>query len=150
VLLLEERGGILFSSDHILERITPNPTIHLEPYRGRRSGLGHYVASLARLRDLPVARVEPGHGAGFGGLAARIDEILRHHEERKRKIVGILAERGPRTVLEIALELWPDLPPYEHYMGSREVLGHLDLLIEANAVREEVGSRGAALFLTRT
>ena len=37
-LHLAESGGLLFSSDHVLERITPNPTVYIPPFRGRRTG----------------------------------------------------------------------------------------------------------------
>lgn len=134
-LLLEEGDGALFASDHILERITPNPTVYIPPYRGRRSGLADYVESLRRVRDQRVARVFPGHGPAFEGLARRVDEILEHHEHRKTKVIALLAE-GPATILELVYRVWPKLADAELYLACREIQGHLDLLIEEKRARE--------------
>jgi glyoxylase-like metal-dependent hydrolase (beta-lactamase superfamily II) len=140
VLLLEEEGGILFSNDHVLERITPNPTAYVPPRRGRRTGLADYVASLGRLRRVEAARVLPGHGRPFGGLARRIDEILEHHERRKERVIELLgaepAAPAGHSVLELALRLWPAIPATEYYLACREMLGHLEMLLEDGRARE--------------
>lgn len=132
-LHLAEDGGLLFANDHILERITPNPTVYMPPYRGRRTGLADYIASLGRLRGEAVARVLPGHGPPFGGLAARIDEILAHHEERKRCVLALCAA-GERSVIELALEHWPGLAVGQYYLACREMHGHLEVLEEEGKV----------------
>ncbi len=146
LLLPGEEGGFLFANDCVLERITPNPTAYVPPYRGRVTGLAHYVESLARLRALPAATVLPGHGPPFGGLARRCDEILAHHRERTEAVRALLARdgAGPRTVLELALDLWPSIPPAEYYLACREIHGHLDLLAEAGRARRELSEDGVA------
>jgi glyoxylase-like metal-dependent hydrolase (beta-lactamase superfamily II) len=137
-LFLDEKGGVLFSNDHVLERITPNPTVYLPPYRGQRTGLADYIASLRRLRGVPAATVLPGHGPPFFGLARRIDEILAHHCERKEAIAGILArDRRRWTVMELVLEHWPRLSPNQYYLACREMHGHLDLLEADGRLRRE-------------
>jgi glyoxylase-like metal-dependent hydrolase (beta-lactamase superfamily II) len=129
VLLLEtEAGGVLIAGDHILERITPNPTVYLEPWEGRWTGLAHYHESLAHVRDLPAALVLPGHGPSFAGLAARVDAILRAGRRRGEEIEAIVSTSRPLTVLEIALELWRDLPVHQHFLACREVEGHLEII----------------------
>ena len=138
-LYLDEEGGLLFSNDCILERITPNPTVYMPEYRGRRTGLADYIESLARLRALRVAKILPGHGPAFGGLERRIDEILRHHVERKEKIVEILrADAGRRAVIDLAIALWPSIEPTEYYLACREMHGHLELLEAEGRVRREM------------
>jgi len=140
-LALEGAGGLLLSGDHILERITPNPTVFYGLVRGRKSGLADYLASLRRVRDLAVARVVPGHGASFAGLAARVDTILGHHERRAAKVLSLLAGApAPPTTLELALLLWPTMPLHEHFLACREVEGHLDLWIEAGRARAVAGT----------
>jgi glyoxylase-like metal-dependent hydrolase (beta-lactamase superfamily II) len=137
-LLLEEAGGILFANDHVLERITPNPTVYMPPYRGRRTGLADYLESLRRLRGIEAARVLPGHGRPFGGLARRIDEIMAHHERRAGRVEELLPADAGKTVIELALELWPALPPAEYYLACREMNGHLELLEAAGRARCEL------------
>lgn len=142
-LLLEEDGGLLFANDHILERITPNPTAYMPPYRGRKTGLADYLASLLRLREIQAARVLPGHGPAFGGLARRIDEILAHHDVRSKKIAALLDAVEAKTTVALALELWPEIPPGEYYLACREMHGHLDILeAEKKAVCEMEGLVG--------
>lgn len=142
-LHLAESGGLLFANDHILERITPNPTVYMPPYRGRRTGLADYIASLERLRGLRAARILPGHGPAFGGLERRIEEILAHHRERKERIVEILrAEKGRRAVIDLALTLWPAIDPPEYYLACREMHGHLELLESEGRVRRRMAEGG--------
>jgi glyoxylase-like metal-dependent hydrolase (beta-lactamase superfamily II) len=147
-LHLEEGQGALFAADHILEHITPNPTVYIPPFRGRRSGLGDYIDSLARVRDLRAARILPGHDPAFGGLAARVDEILAHHEDRKRRIAAIVSGE-PLTVLDIVSRVWTDLSPDSWYLACREVQGHLDLLIADQLATESLEPMGLARFQAR-
>jgi len=136
--------GLLFSTDHILETITPNPTVYTPPYRGRRTGLADYLESLDRLRGLPVRRLLPGHGRTFEGLEPRIDQILAHHKDRTERIVALLGP-GRATILDLASRLFGDLPPSEVYLACREVHGHLELLVESGRVQAK-DEDGAAFF----
>jgi glyoxylase-like metal-dependent hydrolase (beta-lactamase superfamily II) len=137
-LLWDEEARVLYSGDHVLERVTPNPNVYVPLYRGRWTGLAHYVASLEALRALPRdTTVHPGHGASFGDLHARIDETLEHHRARRDQVLAKL-EPGPRTVIEIAFEIWDDLGPRDVALAAREVHGHLDLLEEEGLVAREL------------
>ncbi|HEU5199414.1 MAG TPA: MBL fold metallo-hydrolase [Ktedonobacterales bacterium] len=80
--------GLLIAGDHILPRISPN--ISLYP-NSRPNPLQDYLASLAKVRDLPARLVLPGHGLPLSGLAARVDELARHHQERIEETMQIVA-----------------------------------------------------------
>ncbi|HEU5438109.1 MAG TPA: MBL fold metallo-hydrolase [Ktedonobacterales bacterium] len=84
--------GILVAGDHILPAITPN--IGWYPH-ARPDPLGDYYSSLANVRDLPAHLVLPGHGRPFADLAARVDALHAHHQERSEQIAGILAAPPP-------------------------------------------------------
>jgi glyoxylase-like metal-dependent hydrolase (beta-lactamase superfamily II) len=60
VCLYEPQAQVLISSDHVLERISPNIGLY-----ARQSGdpLEEYLRSLQLVRDVPVKLVLPGHGA---------------------------------------------------------------------------------------
>jgi len=143
IVVHDARRNILFSADHVLERVTPNPNIYAPAYRGHVNGLADYVASLEGLRSLPRdVLVCPGHGAPFRGLHARIDSILSHHRERLGQILRHLEDGRGRTVLEVAQRVWPELSVGDTGLACREVHGHLDLLERERSVAktEEKGA----------
>ena len=102
VCLYEPNEQILISSDHILERISPNIGLY-----ARQSGnpLGDYLDSLRRVRDLPVKLVLPGHGAPFSELSARVDTLIEHHEQRLQEILTMLASQEEQTAYDLASHL---------------------------------------------
>ena len=146
VVLHDEADNVLFSADHVLERVTPNPTVYIPPYRGKTTGLGDYLASLDRLRSLPEdVLVCPGHGRPFRGLNARLDEIRAHHDERARQILGLVEKREEATIVSLAREIWRGLKEAAVVLAAREVHGHLDLLEQQGLVSREERS-GAWIF----
>jgi glyoxylase-like metal-dependent hydrolase (beta-lactamase superfamily II) len=126
-------GDRLFSSDHLLQEITPNPSLYLPPYRGWRTGLRDYLQSL---RGLDYATVLPGHGAPFADAAGRAEAIERACDERRAAILGLLDGRG-LSVMQITANLWSGLDPLAFFLGGREVHGHLEILESRGRVRRE-------------
>jgi glyoxylase-like metal-dependent hydrolase (beta-lactamase superfamily II) len=88
--------------------------------------------------------VLPGHGEPIRDHRALIDERFAFHRRRAEKIHRLIAER-PRTAYEIAQELWGNIAVTQAYLTLSEVLGHVDLLLNAGRVRE-VDRAGTALF----
>jgi glyoxylase-like metal-dependent hydrolase (beta-lactamase superfamily II) len=146
-LFWDEHSGILIGGDHLLARISSNPLISrpldgagADPGDPARAGtrpraLVRYVESMRATRELPLRLVLPGHGPPITDHAALIDERLRMHERRARKILGILREQ-PLTAYEIALRMWGNVAVTQAYLTISEVLGHLDLLLDDGAVAE--------------
>lgn len=91
----EER--LLFAGDHVLPRISPNvsyiPGEDAEP-------LGSYLSALREIAEYPVRLVYPGHRDPFANLAERSAELIRHHEERLRKMAELL--KVPQTAYELS------------------------------------------------
>jgi glyoxylase-like metal-dependent hydrolase (beta-lactamase superfamily II) len=126
---------ILITGDHVLPRISPH--IGAGPYF--EDPLAEYLASLSRLRDLPVDLVLPSHGEPFPDLGARVDGILAHHAERNQRVLALLDV--PRTSFEVALGVFGELPPDNLLHALRESLAHLVYLAGVGAVaREERGA----------
>jgi glyoxylase-like metal-dependent hydrolase (beta-lactamase superfamily II) len=119
VVLYHAERRILVAGDHVLPRISPN--IGADLYA--EDPLSDYIASLGRLRELPVEVVLPSHGPCFGDLRGRIGEILAHHEARNRQILELLD--APRTGYEAAAALFGDLPADNFVHALREVRAHL-------------------------
>ena len=57
------------------------------------------------------------------------------HRRRAEKLAGLIAER-PRTAYELAQELWGNVAVTQAFLTLSEVVGHVDLLIDAGLVRE--------------
>ncbi len=132
VVLHHPGERLLIAGDHVLPRISPN--IGADLYA--ENPLADYLASLGRLRTLPVDLVLPSHGAPFADLAGRIDAILAHHDTRNAQVLDAL--HTPRTVLEVALALFPDLPPDHFLHAVREARAHLLYLAEVGLLDRDL------------
>jgi len=64
-----------------------------------------------------------------------IDERLRLHQRRAGKLYALIAEQ-PRTGHELAQALWGDVAVTQAFLTLSEVIGHVDLLVNAGYVRE--------------
>jgi glyoxylase-like metal-dependent hydrolase (beta-lactamase superfamily II) len=133
---------LLIGGDHLIGHISSNPLISRplggksgEPGDGRPRALLTYIRSLRETRAMPIDTVLPGHGDPVTGHAALIDERFALHERRAAKIAGLIAER-PMTAYEIAQSLWGNVAVTQAYLTLSEVLGHVDLLLERDEIRE--------------
>jgi glyoxylase-like metal-dependent hydrolase (beta-lactamase superfamily II) len=145
----DERSGELIAGDHLIKHISSNPLL-TRPVDGdedeRPKALVAYIASLRATQAMEVSVVMPGHGETFGEHRALIDERLRMHDRRARKLLGLVEER-PRTAYELAQELWGNVAVTQAYLTLSEVLGHMDLLVDDGQV-VEVEDDGVVRFAT--
>jgi glyoxylase-like metal-dependent hydrolase (beta-lactamase superfamily II) len=142
ICLYERAKKVLISGDHILSHITP--VIAFNPF-SRSNPLGDYIGSLNSLKRLDVELVLPGHGDCFVHFHRRIDELIQHHEERKKIILELLKD-GPKIAYEIASEItwmpekggvsWDKLDPWSHRLALMETLAHLKDLEEEGKVKK--------------
>jgi glyoxylase-like metal-dependent hydrolase (beta-lactamase superfamily II) len=135
----DQRRELLIAGDHLLARISSNPLVS-RPLSGDGDGtrpraLLQYIESLEATRELPAKLILPGHGDPIFEHAALIDERLRMHRRRARKILEILGG-GRLTAWEIALRMWGNAAVTQAFLTLSEVLGHLDLLTAEGRVRE--------------
>lgn len=151
-LFWDEGRGILFAADHLLAHISSNALVSRPLFEDggdpddvpELGPLRTYIRSMEATRQLPVELVLPGHGEPITDHAVLIDERLRMHARRARKLRRIL-DRGPMTAYELALELWGNVAVTQAYLTISEVLGHLDLLVHEGQARELVKD-GVARF----
>src|SRR5215211_4624398 len=137
---------ILIAADHLLGHISSNPLI-TRPRDGsveRPQALVAYIESLRKTREMDVELVLPGHGDPITDHRALIDERLALHRRRADKIHRLISER-PRTAYEIAQALWGDIAVTQAYLTLSEVLGHVDVLLNAGRLRE-VDRDGVSVF----
>ncbi len=136
----DEVSGEVLGGDHLLERVSSNPLVS-RPLEGgaprnRPRALVVYLDSLRATRAMEGVRVVlPGHGDEVTDHVALIDERFAMHERRAAKLYGLIAER-PRTAYELAQALWGNVAVTQAYLALSEVLGHVDLLLARDEVRE--------------
>lgn len=120
---------VLFTGDHLLKEITPNPVLNVPNNRPpfHYPSLKEYLSSLQKIEELDLDLLLPGHGEEVYDSRGLIQKIVRHHQERLDLVYSILS-RGEKTPYEIAIELFPGVPPFEIFLGISEALGHLEIL----------------------
>jgi glyoxylase-like metal-dependent hydrolase (beta-lactamase superfamily II) len=111
----------------------PHPGEGVEEERPK--ALMTYLDSLRRTREMELSVVHAGHGEPIEDHRALIDERFRMHERRAEKLYRLIAER-PRNAYELAQAMWGNVAVTQAFLTLSEVLGHVDLLIDAGRVRE--------------
>jgi glyoxylase-like metal-dependent hydrolase (beta-lactamase superfamily II) len=136
--LYERNHRLLFSADHLLEHVSPNPLIELglEGEPASFKPLVSYFESLDRVRALAIDLVLPGHAAPFSACLEVIDSLSAFYDRRQAKLLQAL-ERGPLTVYEATRELFPPTRTFELFLMLSETLGNLELLEYRGAIERE-------------
>ena len=138
---------MLIAADHLLAHISSNPLI-TRPRDGsgrRPQALVTYLESLRATREMDVDLVLPGHGDPITDHRALIDERFALHERRAAKIHRLIAER-PRSAYELAQAIWGNIAVTQAYLTLSEVLGHIDLLVDAGRARVIERGDGVSVF----
>ncbi len=147
--LHERQHNILFSGDHLLKHITPNPFHEVNRSRLKDpsyKSLKAYMESLEKLEHLKIDFVFPAHGECIIDLESLITGYRKHHEKRTEEILQTL-RKGERSIYGLLADVFPGIDESEAFLGVSEILVHLELLIEAG--RAELAEEGPpALFHT--
>jgi glyoxylase-like metal-dependent hydrolase (beta-lactamase superfamily II) len=134
---------ILFTGDHLLKEITPNPVLNVSEYNPpfRYPSLKDYLTSLEKIERFDLALLLPGHGEEIHEVRGLIQKIFAHHKGRMDSVLFSLS-KGEKTPFEIAMDLFPGVPPFEIFLGISEAVGHLEILKEKGIVKlQEKGGR---------
>lgn len=129
----EGEEGLLFSGDHLMRTITPNPELYCPPRRGQITGLPQFIDSLRLIGELHATCAYPGHGRFIEDVRGRVDMNIFHHLRRLEKTKEAV-RNGCRTVWEVSQYLFPQIkgapPGVDHFLAMKEALGHLVMLEE--------------------
>ena len=129
LFLPEEK--IMFSGDHILQKITPNIGFH--SYSGS-DPLGDYLRSLRATLTLQAQLLLPSHGSLVKDPEERIHQLLQHHDHRLQACVNALGP-SPITAYEVSLQLFgTSLGYFERWLALGETLSHLEHLVHLGQV----------------
>lgn len=135
VCLVNDERRLLFSDDHLLERISPNPLVEVGPEGDAHKfrALPSYLATLEKTRALAVDLVLPGHGPPFHGPRRIIDGLLGFYGKRQAKLLVRLAA-GPATAVELVGHVFPRAGRGELFLTLSEVVGNLEVLEDRGQV----------------
>jgi glyoxylase-like metal-dependent hydrolase (beta-lactamase superfamily II) len=136
-LFWDEERRLLIAADHLLAHISSNPLISrpLDGSSRRTQALVTYIESMRRTREMPAELVLTGHGEPVVDHVARIDDRLAKHVRRKEKIYKLIVEQ-PRSGYELAQAIWGNVAVTQAFLTLSEVIGHADLLVNEERVRE--------------
>lgn len=122
-----EESGVLFSGDTILGR----GSSLVSPPEGDMS---QYMQSLRMMRSLEPYLIAPGHGPLIADPLEKIDEYVRHRQERERQVLEAL-HAGPLSVEELVGQLYVDVDPRLHELAAGSVAAQLHKLAQEGRVR---------------
>ncbi|MFV8187540.1 MULTISPECIES: MBL fold metallo-hydrolase [unclassified Streptomyces] len=137
-------NGRLFSGDHLLPEITPHIGLYEDPDDATVTDpLGDYLDSLERVGRLAPAEVLPAHQYTFPDAAARVRELLDHHETRLTGLLTLLAE--PLTPWQLAERMewnrpWVQIPYASRNIAVSEAEAHLRRLVKLGRAEAVAGS----------
>lgn len=89
--------------------------------------LAVYLDSLRRLQTLPARLLLPAHGSPSARPAFVLEQTLAHRQEREEQLLQAL-QAGPRTVAELAMELYRGLPADLMRFAQMQIQAGLDKL----------------------
>jgi ribonuclease/clavin/mitogillin len=97
--------------------------------------LAVYLDSLRRLQTYPARLLLPAHGSPSARPAFVLEQTLSHRREREEQLLQVL-EAGPKTVSELAMELYRGLPADLMRFAEMQIQAGLHKLqCEGQAVR---------------
>jgi len=127
---------ILFTGDHLLKEITPNPILSVNESKPpfRYPSLQEYLTSLEKIEKFDISLLLPAHGEEIHDVRGLIKKIFAHHKDRMERILLSLS-KCEKTSFEIAMDLFPGVPPFEIFLGISEAVGHLEILRNKGIIR---------------
>lgn len=113
----------LFTGDHLMG----GSTVVIAPPDGNMNA---YLASLRRLKSLPISRLAPGHGGILAEPAAVVDHVIAHRLRREARVIDALAAAQPANADELVATVYADTPVQLHPLARLSLQAHLDKLVE--------------------
>ncbi len=129
--LYEPRQKILFSGDHIIKHITPNPLVETKRDRLRDpdyQSLRAYMSSLDKIAKLDTRFVFSGHGEFIEDLPGIISAYSLHHRQRMDLVWKALKKKS-RPLYHLIDDIFPYVPEGDLFLAISEILAHLEILI---------------------
>jgi len=137
ISLYNEKKGVLFSGDNILEHVTTwlgPPTCSVEDY----------VESIKTIQKLPnLNLILPAHGIPIENPSERIAKILNHRKERADQVMKLITENQNSgiTPTEIIDKLYPNERRFIHGLARGWVCLTLKMFEEKGLIKKAPGKK---------
>lgn len=141
VCLHDARDEILFTDDHLLGRVSPNPLMELgeNGEENAHRALAVYYESVRRLREMELRWLLPGHGEPFAGHRAVIDGLFDFYGRRQAKIEAALDR--PKTAMELVADVFGEAGVLQLFLMLSEIVGNLEVLEDLGRVTHDPSAR---------
>ena len=144
-LFVDDADRLAFVGDHLLASVSSNTEVYpaVEPDGTRPRARVEYLEALRRTAAMPLDRLLSGHGEPITDHVRLVERRLGEHRRRCGRILDVL-QGGRASAYEIATRLWPERTVTgQPLLVVWEVLGHLDLLLDAGRIEERVVQDGS-------
>ena len=115
---LMENTGLLFTGDHVLGNVSP---VILPP----DGDMADYLGSLARLAELPLSQLAPGHGPVLDHPREVIESLIAHRLRREQKVLRCLSAAGAASTEALLPAVYEDVDPSLHGLALHSLHAHL-------------------------
>jgi glyoxylase-like metal-dependent hydrolase (beta-lactamase superfamily II) len=119
---LHRELGCLFTGDHIMH----GSTVVIAPPDGN---MIQYLASLERLRGLPLKYLAPGHGDLMSEPVAVVDWLITHRLRREARVFAALSDTQAQTLDDLLPSVYSDVPAAVMPAARLSLLAHLEKLL---------------------
>ena len=136
VCFYEPQQKILFSGDHIIKHITPNPLVEIRRDRLRNpdyQSLHEFFRSQNKLERYDIRYVFPAHGEFVADLSSLQKSYWKHHRQRMDRVWEALNKK-PRPLYHIIDEVFPVVPDDDLFFAVSEIFVHLEILMNEGRV----------------
>lgn len=140
--IYDREKRILFSGDHVLNKITPN--ISFWDFKHGDS-LGTYLKNLDKIYNMDVDIIFSAHRSLIDNPKLRIKELKKHYFDRNQEVLNLLKEVEKSTAVEIARKMrwdyrannFEEFPNNQKWFATGEALANLEHLRFLNLVKYE-------------
>lgn len=131
--LYDKKHKILFSGDHILNKITPNISFWEFEYGDI---LGTYLKNLDKIYSMDVDIIFSAHRTIIDNPKLRIDELKKHYADRNEEVLNLLKQGEKFNSREIASKMhwdyrannFEEFPNNQKWFATGEALANLEHL----------------------
>ncbi len=141
IALYERKHKLMFCGDHILDQITPNIAF----WGYGQDMLQVYFDSLNKVAGYEIEYLFPAHRNIIKDYKKRIQELLKHHDNRLEEILNIISDKEI-SVRDVAAQMkwelkysnWTEFPNAQKWFASSEAMAHLEHLACTDKVDKQI------------